>query len=57
MLYKNKKLREKCCGEHSDIIKGRRMSDLESNIFHYWVDILYIIDEEGLNKVLKKYFK
>jgi hypothetical protein len=54
MVYTNRK---KCCVEHNDIIKGRRMSDLESNIFHYWVDVLYIIDKEELDRILEKHLR
>lgn len=50
-------LRKKYCEEHVDIIKGRRLSDLESKIFHGWTDILNGIDEKILNEVVKKYIK
>lgn len=38
--------------EQGDTIKGRRMTDLESKIFHGWTDVLNTIDEEEINKIL-----
>jgi len=48
-------LRKKCCEESEEIIRGRRMTDLESKIFHEWTDILNYINEEELNEILEKY--
>jgi hypothetical protein len=52
-----KQLRKICCEEHSDIIKGRRMTDFESKIFHGWTDILNGISEEELNEIFESYIK
>lgn len=41
--------------ENLDIIRGKRMTDLESKVFHGWTDILHTIDEKELNEVLKNY--
>jgi len=49
---KRKQLRKKYCEEHLDIIRGRRMTDLESKIFHGWIDILNTIDEEELTEII-----
>lgn len=50
-------LRKKCCEEREDIIKGRRLSDSQSKIFHGWIDILNVIDEEALSESVKDYIK
>lgn len=52
-----KQLRKICGEEHSDIIKGRRMTDLESKIFHGWADLLNGASQEEIDEILKPYMK
>jgi hypothetical protein len=52
-----KQFRKMYCEEHEDIIKGRRMTDLESKIFNEWTDLLSGVDNEEIDEILKPYMK
>jgi hypothetical protein len=52
-----KQLRKICCEEHKDIIRGRKMTDLESKIFHGWTDLLNGVSQEELDEILEPYIK
>jgi hypothetical protein len=40
-----------------DVIKGHGMTDLESNIFHGWQDLNYMIDEKVIEEAVKPFLK
>lgn len=50
-------IRSKRGEEQLDIIRGRRLSDLESEIFHGWQDLYSGISDEVLNDVIKPFMK
>lgn len=52
-----KLLRKIYCEEREYVIRGRRMTDLESKIFHGWTDLLNGVSQKEIDEILKPYIK
>lgn len=48
--------RQVCWGCENSVVRGRRMTNLESNIFHEWQD-LSGFNQEELDRVVKPFLK